>query len=441
MTAALMSSRRPLDPASFAIRRCLGTEAPAELKDLRRAVWADEKGLLPEAQIFDENDRQGVHFLLYDTSDVDRLAAATCAVEAERSEFAGHSRFPADVLRDTIVSTRSTVHPDYRGNSLLALLIYLGAREGRMLGRRWIMSYLERGTGPAWRIVQAVELDRVPPRRVCGRDGAEYEVVATAGDLNQIMLDCFRHMPSALVPHLRERLFVDEVVAEVMRGARRLYEGPWFCAIEEGRLSRRQYLTTLSEMHAYVRWTTRVLGSVIGITPDPELRRHYIAHLEGEVDHEIQLEHDIAHLAGDVARVKHHWSPSEPIRGFMALQESLCSGLRRDPCLFLAVPFAMEGLTAFVTGEFLENLAKNIASWGVNHPSRAMTFLASHTRSDGGADGHWESARRILHRHLAGEQELQEFLSIVRLIQDSVHRAFTSYATMTDIFAAIPEGP
>lgn len=191
-------------------------------------------------------------------------------------------------------------------------------------------------------------------------------------------------------------------------------------------------------MHIYVRWTTRLLGTVIGITRDSGLRTHYIHHLGGEVDHEMMIENDIAHLGFDVDYVKHDMSPSENIRAFMALQESLCSGLRRDPCLFLAVPFAIEALTAFLTQDFINQLSRNIASWGVGNPARAMTFLTSHIRSDGGTDGHWDAARQILHRHINGEKELREFLSIVRLVQDSLHGAFSSYARETDIFAASP---
>jgi len=194
-------------------------------------------------------------------------------------------------------------------------------------------------------------------------------------------------------------------------------------------------------MHIYVRWTTRLLGTVIGVTSDRELRRHYIRHLQGEIDHEIMLERDIAHLGYDVDFVKHHMSPTEDIRAFMSLQESLCTGPRRDPSLFLAVPLAIEALTAFLNQEFLGQLSENIAAWGVNDTSRAMTFLTSHIRTDGGTDGHWDATRQILHHYLEGERELQEFLSIVRLVQESQHKAFTSYATTTDIFVAAPRNP
>jgi hypothetical protein len=420
------------------MRRCLGGDCPPELVDLRRLVWERETGLLPEEGLFNDNDRQGTHLLVYDRSNGNCLIASTCAVEAERSDFALYTRLPEGVLRDTTLSTRSTVHPDYRGGGLLSLLIYLGCREGRMWGRRWLAAFLERGMVPGRKVSGVVDLEKVPPRRVMGRDG-HYDVLATAMDVNYVMSNCFRRIPDHLHPYLREHFFVDEVVTEVMGGARRFYEGPWFKAVEKGELTRWQYFKTLAEMHIYVRWTTRLLGTVIGITPDAELRRHYIHHLGGEIDHEVMLENDIAHLGFDVDYVRYHMSPSENIRAFMALQESLCSGLRRDPCLFLAVPFAIEALTAFLTQEFISHLSSNIASWGVVAPGRAMTFLTSHIRSDGGTDGHWDAARQILHRHLKGERELQEFLSIVRLVQQSLSRAFTSYARETDIFAALPQ--
>jgi hypothetical protein len=67
-----------------------------------------------------------------------------------------------------------------------------------------------------------------------------------------------------------------------------------------------------------------------------------------------------------------------------------------------------------------------------------MTFITSHTRSDGGTDGHWEAARKILPNCLKGEKELQEFLSIVRLAQDLLDRSFTANAQATDIYSASP---
>ncbi|WP_406694505.1 hypothetical protein V5E97_25870 [Singulisphaera sp. Ch08] len=424
-------------PTSIEIRRCLGLDWLPELIDLRRLVWEQETGLLSEEKLVDDNDRQGVHFLVYDSTNNNRLVASTCAVLAERSNFAAHTRLPEKVLRETMVSTRSTVHPDYRGNGLFSLLVYLAGREGRMQERRWLAAYMEPGMAAGRKVSGARNLEKVASRRVEGRDGS-YEVVTIAEDVNYVMSNSFRRIPEHLHPYLRETFFVDEVVGEVMSGARRFYEGPWFKAVENGELTRRQYITTLAEMHTYVRWTTRLLGTVIGITSDPELRKHYLRHLGGEIDHEVMLENDIDQLGFDVDYIKNHHSPSEHIRTFMSLQESLSFGPRRDPSLFLAAPFAAEALSAFLKKEFVEKLSRNIASWGVDNPSRAMTFITSHADFDGGTDGHWEAMRRILHRHLKGERELREFLSIVRLAQNSLLRAFSSFVEGTDIFAASP---
>src|SRR4051812_2377305 len=94
--------------ASLGIRRYPGEDCPTELVELRRLVWEQEMGLLPEGGLLDANDRRGVHLLVYDG---ERLIASACAVEAEESDFAEHTRFPGDVLRDTMFLTRSTVHP------------------------------------------------------------------------------------------------------------------------------------------------------------------------------------------------------------------------------------------------------------------------------------------------------------------------------------------
>lgn len=359
-------------------------------------------------------------------------------MEAEHSDFAAHSRLPDDVLRDTVYSTRSTVHPDYRGGGLFSLLVYLGAREGRMRGRRWVAAFIESAAASGCKFTGALDLKQVPRRHERGRDG-EFELVAVAEDVNYTMSNCFAQIPERFHPYLREHIFADEIVAEVKQGARRFYGGPWFKAVEAGSLTRRQYVTTVAEIHAYVRWTTRLLGIAIGLSADPELRRHYVNHLSGELDHEVMLENDLAYLGVDVDYVRERMSPSEHIRTFMSVQESLCTGPRRDPSLFLAAPFAAESLSAFLEKEFIEALSKNIASWGVADPRRAMSFITSHAEFDGGAHGHWEAIRRILPGHIKGEYELREFLSIIRLAQNSLLGAFSSFVEGTDIFAAMPQ--
>src|SRR5262245_37462040 len=129
MTLTAVDSERSSSALCVEIRRFLGTDCPPELVELRRLVWEQETGLLAAEGLFNDNDRRGVHVLVYERANANRLIASTCAVEAEHSDFAVHTRLPEDVLRDTMFSTRSTVHPDYRGGGLLSLLIYLGSRE------------------------------------------------------------------------------------------------------------------------------------------------------------------------------------------------------------------------------------------------------------------------------------------------------------------------
>jgi hypothetical protein len=416
------------------IKRIEGEHWPPEFFELRRSVWGQETGLLADTDLLGSDDQRGIHFLIYDLSHGCRLIASTCAVKAELSDLGRYTGFDEDTLRQTMVSTRSTVHPEYRGAGVFALLVYLAAREARLSGRPWVAAFVEPQAERDKFHFGALPLAQVQPRYISGRTG-KYPIVACASDTNALAFRCFSRIPDNLRPYLRERLFVEELVQEVMRGSRCFYEGLWFKAVENCELTRWQYYTTLAQMHIYVRWTTRLLGTAIGITADRDLRKHFIQHLAGEIDHEVMLESDIRHLGFDVDYVKHDMTASEDIRAFMSLQESLCSGPRRDPSLFLAVPFAVEALTAFLTANFLKQLAHNVESWGIEEPERAMTFIASHTRSDGGTDGHWDTARRILHRHLKGERELQEFLSIVRLAQRSLHSAFTSWATQCDIFS------
>jgi hypothetical protein len=98
MTPTTTGVERSLGPSSIEIKRFLWKDCPPELVELRRLVWKEETGLLPEEGLFNDNDQQGVHILVYDRANNNHLIASTCAVEAERSDFAVYTRLPENVL-------------------------------------------------------------------------------------------------------------------------------------------------------------------------------------------------------------------------------------------------------------------------------------------------------------------------------------------------------
>jgi hypothetical protein len=211
----------------------------------------------------------------------------------------------------------------------------------------------------------------------------------------------------------------------------RFYENPWFNHVAAGTLTRGQYVEFLANNYQFVRWTTRILARVASLTDDDDLRNHYLHHLSGEIDHEKIIERDLAYLGADVEYVRHHMAPCVDIGHFTGVQEGLV-GFRADPVTLLAVPLAIESLTAHLTGTFLADLEACVQKWGYAEPSRATAYLRSHIPLDGGEDGHWERTRQIIHQFVKSEPQTQRFLGVVRMVIVALDRALRSYVEFPD---------
>ena len=168
-----------------------------------------------------------------------------------------------------------------------------------------------------------------------------------------------------------------------------------------------------------------------GLSADRELRNHYLHHLAGEIDHEIQIEGDLAYLGADVDYVREYMSPSVDVGHFMGVQEGIV-GFRADPFLLLAVPIAIESLTAHLPDSFLIDLEANIRGWGYDEPSKATRYLRTHIPVDGGADGHWERTGRAISRFVKTEPETQRFVGVVRMVIIAMDRALRRYVRDPD---------
>jgi hypothetical protein len=235
--------------------------------------------------------------------------------------------------------------------------------------------------------------------------------------------------------HLDPTLFGDEVVETFERWLLDLYGRGFFKAVSDGTLTKPQYVYTISNMHQFVRWTTRLLGHAVAHSHERGLRNHFLAHLQGEVNHEIIIERDLAHLGEDVAFVVDRMAASPGTRQFMAVQESL-AGLHHDLILFLASPLAAEGIASHLTPAFLEALERTIAGWGVREPKRAMTFFSSHVNTDGGDDGHWELVMRVVRDHLRSDDDLRRFLGILRASTRALTTAYDEFVDDVALFVA-----
>lgn len=198
-----------------------------------------------------------------------------------------------------------------------------------------------------------------------------------------------------------------------------LYGRGFFRAVARRTLTRAQYVYAASNMHQFVRWTTRLLGHAVAHAHDPALRTHFLGHLQGEVNHEVIIERDLAHLGEDVAYVVERMAPSPTTQQFIAIQDSLVA-MHHDLIRFLASPLAAEGIASHLTPEFVENLEATIGSWGVRDPRKAMVFFSSHISTDGGEDGHWQQVLSLVYERITDDTAARRFLAAFRAVTRSL---------------------
>lgn len=225
-----------------------------------------------------------------------------------------------------------------------------------------------------------------------------------------------------------------EAVATVQHWVASFFEGSWARSIFEQTMTREQYVQSLSNIHHYVRQTTSHLGRAVANAPDSRLRRHFIDHLNGEVNHEVMIERDLRHLGVDPDYVMHHRVPNAATRSFMAIQEAAIE-FHRDPVLLMACPLVAEGVTASLPADFTAKLRSLVASWGVEKPEKATSFLTSHANTDGGDDGHWQATVDALQCYLQDEAMQRRFLCTLRTAADCIERSFNSNIDELPLFA------
>jgi hypothetical protein len=297
------------------------------------------------------------------------------------------------------------------------LLLYLAARSGRMIGRKLLIATLE---------PNAPELAMGPFSPVARMPGT------FVADIQHTAHRAFVSMNEATKCWVGRHLLAQELEATVRRRTKEIHGNLYFRKVFDGTITKAQYVESLANNHQFVRWTTRLLGGIIGATGDRALRKSFIHHLEGEVDHELLIENDLRHLGADVEYVRDAMVPSVEIQQFMCVQESMC-GFHRDPLAFLAVPFTIEGVTAFLGPDFVEALERSIRSWGHDRPRLACTFITSHIQFDGGDDGHWEGSRQMFQQLLRTELALQRALNIVHMVANAFDAAYVSYVSAPDL--------
>lgn len=406
-----------------------GSEAfSSELTDLRRLVYAGEKGWLREDHLYDANDEISKHILLRRDGE---LVGALAYFPAEEGDFAMQTGIEAESLKDAIVTTRNLVHPKHRNQGYMSLLVYLAMREARLMGRTRYVGYVETGMSATRHVMGYQRIPNTPVRTVVAGTNS-YELEAVEGLVSEVAIRTFDHLKGESL-ELARASFVKDITSQVIKRVRELYASNFFLAVAERRLSKIQYIDTLYNQHQFVRWTTRILGRAIGSCDIPELRHHYCSHLSGEINHEVWIENDLRHLGVDTTFLKQKHVAHEAIMSFMFTQEAMTTS-RQDAVHFLAVPIAIEGATAFLTQTFVDDLRACVRNWGYTEASKATTFLASHVHTDGDEiDGHWIHTLEQMADMIKDESSMQYVLALIDTVLINLTRAYNSFATRSTI--------
>ena len=330
------------------------------------------------------------------------------------------SALPAASRRATAVLSQLQLSPG--AAELLPALMYCAGRRARIGGAVTLVGGAAAPDAPA---LGSIKLSPIPGWQV---DGVQ---------LGAQRMDMWMH--NAYLGICRggatvdTQLFADEVAETIHRWIGSGRDWSFFVALREHRLSRQQYVYLLSNLYQFVRHTTRLIGRAIGHSEDPQLRRHWINHLNGEINHEVIIEHDLAHMGEDVDFVKHHMAPNARTHEFMAVQESAI-GYYADPVLMMASPLAAEAVTAYLDQQFVDDLITCIESWGIAEPRRAGQFLISHMTTDGGEDGHYRMSLEALPRLLQDEARLALFLTTNSASRRAMEGVWNSCADETAVW-------
>jgi GNAT superfamily N-acetyltransferase len=401
----------------------------SDIEQMRSEILRDEMQFISDEDLRSADDERGTHCCLF----VDHeLVGASLGIPAEQSTLPGRVGIEAEKFSSHYYVTRVMLSPHFRGVGLAPALIYSLFREGRILGRKTAIGLFDDTDAVPAHLTGALELKQIPAVPFTGYKGRTLALKTMIADISFGMHRCWNQMSDELRNSTMRPLLADEVIRTVLLETERFYDNPWFHRVKEGTLTRGQYVDFLSNNHQFVRWTTRILARIAGIAEDRELRNHYISHLSGEIDHELLIESDLRHLGADVNYVCNFMTPCLDVGHFMGIQESLV-GFRADPILMLAVPIAIESLTAHLNSQFLRDLRHSIRNWGVAEPDKAMSYLQSHIPIDGGDDGHWARTAQVIQRFLRTEADTQRFVGTARMVITAMDRALRSYMVASEL--------
>ncbi len=307
-----------------------------DMRKLRETVYCGEKGYLSADRLETKEDLLGSHVLVYFE---EKLAATVQVYPAESGEFAEATSLPSALLQKGVFVTRCMVDPKFRGFGFFRLALYYALSLGRSWGRSRLFCLVEEGDIAAIRLVDYQRIDSIPNYRITGFHGKIFSLIPATQSLSKAMLICFSGISDD-----HTRIALSNAEAEIRAQLDRrihsfLNQSKWVGKVRQNALSKREYMTSLENMYGFVRLTTRIIATAVSLTSDKKLRHHFLKHLQGEVDHEVQIEADLRYLGYDVDYLRDQHITNPATQKFMVIQEALL-GYYKDSKTYLAVPFA-----------------------------------------------------------------------------------------------------
>lgn len=334
--------------------------------------------------------------------DMETQAHAKIQIErALHSEMQNTYQLTDHQVKNVIVLHAPTFSSEDASDSMLALLSYFALRQARIMGCEHAIQ--EISNHPS-----SIEM-----RKIIHLESLSHSPALYAQKINYAMYHAYNHCTQLQRDFIRHH-FAHEILDTFHSWVLHLFQESWFTAVKTRTLSKEQYVSTLFNLHAFVKHTTRLAARCVAVCDSRELRNHYINHLKGEINHEVIIESDLKGLHADTDYLIHHYVPAAATAEFIVLQESIVA-FRQDAVMMLACPFVAEGMTANISSRFVTDLHATIQSWGVKSPESVSRFLTSHMKTDGGDDGHWIRVIMMMDKYIHTEQHMQQFLNVLKL--------------------------
>ncbi len=306
------------------------------------------------------------------------------------------------------------ISPNYAVSEAAPLALYCGIKDARIYGKDIVLTIKDKqGSFPIMTFLKGSQIKEIENNKLLIGQRIEYTLLKLSDELPANSNDFITAE------------FVKDMYKMFFTWYDKFNQGTWVQSINNRTITKNQYISTLYNLHSYVKYTTRICARAVAHSDDKFLRNNYIDHFREEINHETLIEKDLVQLGEDVDYLKDYYIPNSKTKAFMILQESTI-GFYNDPVLLLACPFVAEGISAHFKIELLDNLEETIKGWGIKDAEKAMRFLNSHVKFDGGEDGHWEDVIKVLPLYIKTEHDRQKFISIAKFGMDALYNSFNS---------------